>query len=508
MDTRVMAQTMVLQEMIANHGKVAVNTLSGVGSHTSGYAEMGILYLVLMPYQVTYGVLGILGTLAAINILFVIITGMTVFLLTRKLTRSESAGLFAVLLFGLSQIGMYSEALNNWAGGFNYIPTLLLLSLLLFLYAFMEKRKEISIALLLSSFLIVFFAYILWDGGGYAIVAYLFVIVSILVYHHTKSLRLTLGLGIIGVIMVWTFIMTTGSSTSFPPPFQISTAQITPGDIPTHIIYSLGQFNAQDYQSNALYSSFMAGVFPQGIPFISWAVTGFLSTTFLAMIYLYKSRKKKEHRNLVYVCLLGLLIFSIPFSLDGWFQFVYLPIIILAGSIFSVVKISFRKACLIAYILLIAFAFAFLQIGTTVIYGGVSPPLKSASLWLSNNTATNATILTFQGDGTGVEFWAHRQSFLDTNIAGNQTQIFAFSSFLNANAYNFSYLQEFKPDYLLLYDFQIYNATPTPFNQTNVYLFKGISPENIASEAYNLSLQKVYSQNTIVIYRLAYQAKS
>lgn len=61
---------------------------------------------------------------------------------------------------------------------------------------------------------------------------------------------------------------------------------------------------------------------------------------------------------------------------------------------------------------------------------GVNPQFLSAMTWLSNNTASNATVLALWPDGSVVEAWGNRQSYMDSVGGENGTRIAPFAQFL------------------------------------------------------------------------------
>jgi asparagine N-glycosylation enzyme membrane subunit Stt3 len=87
---------------------------------------------------------------------------------------------------------------------------------------------------------------------------------------------------------------------------------------------------------------------------------------------------------------------------------------------------------------------------------GIGPQFLQAMTWLSNNTASNATVLALWTDGSVVEGWGNRTSFMDSTFGENGTRIeeFARNFLLNSTpAAPYLYNTSYKPDYLLVRQF-------------------------------------------------------
>ncbi len=86
---------------------------------------------------------------------------------------------------------------------------------------------------------------------------------------------------------------------------------------------------------------------------------------------------------------------------------------------------------------------------------GINPLFLSAMSWMSNNTATNAKVLTLWPDGSVVEAWANRQSFMDSVGGENATRIPPFARYVFNQSTDSGYLinTAYKPDYLVVRSF-------------------------------------------------------
>jgi len=81
---------------------------------------------------------------------------------------------------------------------------------------------------------------------------------------------------------------------------------------------------------------------------------------------------------------------------------------------------------------------------------GINPLFLQAMAWMKNNTPSNATVLTLWPDGSVVEAWANRTSYMDSVAGENGTRIYYFSRFLFNTSDDPQYLYSIgKPDYLV-----------------------------------------------------------
>lgn len=81
---------------------------------------------------------------------------------------------------------------------------------------------------------------------------------------------------------------------------------------------------------------------------------------------------------------------------------------------------------------------------------GINPLFLQAMAWMKNNTPSNATVITLWPDGSVVEAWAQRQSYMDSVAGENSTRIYYFNSFLFNTSNDPQYFYSIgKPDYLV-----------------------------------------------------------
>ena len=139
-----------------------------------------------------------------------------------------------------------------------------------------------------------------------------------------------------------------------------------------------------------------------------------------------------------------------------------------------------------------------------------NPQFFNAITWLKNSTPRNSTVLTVWSEGSVVEGFGNRTSYTDSVDTGqNATKIYAFSRFLFTNEYNFSYLSEVSPNYLLLRSYFLGSAQPlevegglsnVALNKTNLYLLLNNSNSTIIGNS--ATLIKVYTNNDTTIYKV------
>ncbi|MGC8648466.1 MAG: STT3 domain-containing protein [Candidatus Micrarchaeia archaeon] len=85
---------------------------------------------------------------------------------------------------------------------------------------------------------------------------------------------------------------------------------------------------------------------------------------------------------------------------------------------------------------------------------GINPQFLQAMAWMKNNTPSNATVITLWPDGSVVEAWAQRQSYMDSVAGENSTRIYYFNNFLFNTSDDPQYFYHIgKPDYLIARNF-------------------------------------------------------
>lgn len=490
-----MATVLTMEQAIASNYTIQIDPLAGFPLHQSTFPEQGIIYFVVIPYRIL-GFLGLFGIMYLFLVLFTILGAVMAYLLARRITSSALAGLFASLLYAISQIGVYTDSFNRWAGD-SFVPIIFMVIVFLFLQ-FLEEwkaNKRKAILLILAILVLMVFCQALWFGGLYVYPAIIFVSITLIFYRYSSNPRIVWGSLLLLLAIAWILLETIPGLN-----FINWTLTLTFSHLSGQLIEFLGQFEPMAYQTATLYSNFYFSSV--------WFASGFLTGIFLVLVTMWKYKPENSSQKNAYHVMLALILFGMPFALnDGRFNSIlYLPICILGGcSVAGISKKHLKSYCVtVILLLMIVILFASVQILTTAPYIGINSQFKSACLWIANNTPLNSTFLTFSGDGTAVQYWGHRQTYTDTNIEDNQTKINAYYYFLTAEAGNFSYLNEIRPDYFVLQSFPS-QINPNNITGTNLkYFALELAKKENAFSSDGVTMTLVYSQNYTLIYKISY----
>ncbi len=506
-----MAAVLTMKQAILNGYVIHPNPLAGFPSHPYIFPEEGLVYFAIYSYRIL-PFLGIFGDMYLIKILFTALAAITVYLLAKKITGNREAGVLSSLLYATSEIGMTAEAFNRWKGD-SFVPILLLFSVLMLIYLIENKDAKGKIKKLGMIAGIIFpiaFSAYLWNGGLYAAAAFFFVAVSLLISYFVSNLKKQLLIMLILVVLIWAVFL----SSSFTYAVGLGKVEMTFGLFRSDILQILGQLESAYYLPAPLYHTAMYYV---------WIMAGFLSSIALVLVTLFKYpfAKKDRIQKYAYVSMLALLFFGLPFAILQYRfnSLIYLPISIIAGCSISVISAQWkvRMKIFIPVIIFIVLAFAVYQIIYTPQYTGMSPRFHHELLWLLNNTPSNATFLNFNGDGTAIQYWADRTTYSDTNFADNQTVVQDYYDFIYARAGNFSYLNQIKPDYLLIHQVPSVNGDYNrSFNGSNIqYLLEWTQNKHpnfyydgVLFNLVHANFSYAYINNGTIIYRLFYLNRS
>jgi asparagine N-glycosylation enzyme membrane subunit Stt3 len=119
------------------------------------------------------------------------------------------------------------------------------------------------------------------------------------------------------------------------------------------------------------------------------------------------------------------------------------------------IKFIYILAGLIFALLLIQITLVEAQSFSSYQADGINPDFLAAMTWMSNNTATNATVLDLWPDGSVVEAWANRASWQDSVGGENGTRIVQFGSFLFNTTTDSQFLinKADRPNYIVVRNF-------------------------------------------------------
>ena len=506
-----MAAVLAMKQTIANGYILRTNPLASFPNHPYIFPETGLIYFAVYTYRML-PFLGIFGSMYLIKILFTILGVITVFLFAKKITKNVQAGLLASLLYATSEIGMTAEAFNRWKGD-SFVPILLLFSILMFLNLIENKNhynllKKIGASVLIIAPLI--FSYYIWNGGLYAIAAFFFVLTAIITSNlipDTKKHTLGIILLLVAAWVVFIYFHLNNAVSLGP-------INLTPHLFIGDILQLLGQLESAYYLPSLIYHTYL---------YYIWVLAGFLSTFGLLIITirLYKPSHKDKNQKNAYTAILAMLLFGIPFAILQYRfnSLIYLPVSIIAGCSIALIPSSWKlyMKIFIPSIIIIVLIFAIYQIISTPQYTGMSQQFHRELIWIVNNTPKNATFLNFNGDGTAIQYWTNRTTYSDTNYADNQTVVNDYYSFLYARAGNFSYLNQIKPDYLLIHQVpSINNDYNKSFNGSNIqYLIEWTrSPhpnfyyDGVLFNLVYANFTPEYINNGTILFRLFYMNES
>jgi hypothetical protein len=101
-------------------------------------------------------------------------------------------------------------------------------------------------------------------------------------------------------------------------------------------------------------------------------------------------------------------------------------------------------------VLIFSFAFTVVESYASSQADGINPSFLSAMVWMRNNTPGNATVLALWPDGSVVEGWANRTSYMDSVGGENATRIYYFARYLENDSTDSQYLYNIgKPEYIV-----------------------------------------------------------
>ncbi len=224
-------------------------------------------------------------------------------------------------------------------------------------------------------------------------------------------------------------------------------------------------------------------------------------------IFLLFGRKliNRENRSLVTVTfgLVAVYFLSTLYLQLGAIRYnslVSVPFAILAAyAVYSAPKMLLgrrRAHAYAAYVLMGLFtALIIMNLGQTYINSftsgqadGINPQFLQAMAWMYNNTATNATVLALWPDGSVVEGWAHRQSYMDSVNGQTESKIYNFSRWLFSTTPDPQYLiNASSPQYFLVRGYWLQElggiATEGGITNTSPYGYDAMTSVRIGQSA-------------------------
>jgi asparagine N-glycosylation enzyme membrane subunit Stt3 len=145
---------------------------------------------------------------------------------------------------------------------------------------------------------------------------------------------------------------------------------------------------------------------------------------------------------------------------NGWYLLQgYATIIVMLAMVAYVIlpilkgtPTDLKKICLLAALVVVLYCtvFTVVESYSSAQADGINPSFLSAMVWLKNNTATNATVLALWPDGSVVEGWANRTSYMDSVGGENGMRIYYFARWLANSSADPQYLYGIgKPQYIV-----------------------------------------------------------
>lgn len=120
-------------------------------------------------------------------------------------------------------------------------------------------------------------------------------------------------------------------------------------------------------------------------------------------------------------------------------------------------SVGFRHVAIALVFALLVLQFTFSQAQTTSSYqaDGINPLFLQAMTWASNYTPTNSRFLALWPDGSVVEGWGNRTSFMDSVGGELGNRIYNFSRWIFNTSPDQNYLinSAYKPDYIVIRNF-------------------------------------------------------
>lgn len=462
----------VMKETLANNGLIPNPLpLSGIGIHTPYQEFPGLIYITLIPYWLMGGMVPLMLVMYAMPVIFGVLGIIVTYLITKKLFQRENVALLSAALFAVLPAAVYRTSAMQYRGE-SFVPVLLALFIL---WQASDNRN-----LRLASWVLVPIMLLIWKASAYVILV--IAIAYLLMFIESRPLRTQIKILATALLVV----------------YVVGFLALAELELSTNIQGTISE--AQPLTVNLL--------------FIMLSYTVLLAPLAWMQIFLDRVRK----RAVLWQWLTATLIVGVPLALlqVRWIFLLGVPMAVFGGmgmhTAYRWIKnIRIGKVHISAPVLVIIFwAFA-LSFSTAYLWEqgavvGLAPQLE-ATAWISQNTPRNATFLSWWSDGSIIEGWGNRTSYVES-VNANSTRINAFARFILAHNGNYSYIKEVKPDYLFISNYtpiiagieQDGNLTNADINMTDTNLAHLMDG--------NVSLPLVYSYNGVEIYNVTHLWKT
>lgn len=476
--------------------------LSGFPGHNS-FSEMpGLIYLIVYPYALLSGLglhVSIYDILRLMPLLFGLAEMLLTYLLTYALTRNKYASLLSMLIIALLPASIVRTQATEWRGE-TFIPSMLALILLISIgFSKTRPRSAKGIAYLTAMIVLLAIALYSWSGSAYILAVLGLYLLGLFMNLRMKSLMKTTVVLIAVTAAAWIFGWTL---MPYLDPSYYHYLQLNSN------LFKVISETQPPNEQNIVENLSIVPVFAA-----------------LGVLYILLGRRTKETSHsaaeFAYTgTLANLLVTSfLLYAQVRWSTLAAMPMAILAGyGVYRASKWLEGRFSQKAEFILVSF---FITITAMMCLIEVLPPPAtsqgsiSAAGWISANTGANSTFLSGWEDGSAIEGWGNRTVYIDSVDQGqNATRIMYFTHFLFAQRYNFTFLEELRPSYLVIDDgwlaYPNYLETEggisntTDVNDTNLYVLAEPNATALALPHDNVSLRPVYSEENITIYELNY----
>ncbi len=490
------------------------SALSGFPTHNAVSEPEGFYYMTLIPYALFMHSISVYTIERDIPVFFGVLDMVAAFFIAKKIAKSNALGILAMLFVALSSGDAARTSALVYRGD-GFITVFLIASLFFMLKAFEEGKH--SLHYMLSSAVILGFGMTVWNGAPFTIVVYLLAIAFIAAYAFIKgssnllkkTTELTLFM-LVAYAMQHLFMLANvirgGQALSswhfflFYIPVLLESiiayyllmqkarvaetaktrmaflgiATLAVLAIIVSAFYSYLQEIAGGgglvIAGNALTKTIQELMPPSfGFLWVSFGLQLVLAPLGIVAFVLLKKWKPANERNDAYLALLAYFLATIYLQLNAqrFNSLVAVPMAIFSAYlIYEIGNIALKSKWHFKFIIpkyifaigiiaLIAYSsyLSLMQRNVEAQADGINSQFLSAMAWMRNNTPANATVLTLWPDGSVVEGWAERQSYMDSVGGQNENYIYKFAKFLINDSDDTQYLYKVHADYLVVRSF-------------------------------------------------------
>ncbi|MEM0147936.1 MAG: hypothetical protein QW139_02865 [Candidatus Micrarchaeaceae archaeon] len=505
----------VMMQAVQNHFIIpAYSKYSCFPSHCPITEPSGLYYVTIIPYLIFGGMLSIYNIERYIPIMFGVLDMIGAYFLAKKLAGSNMLGLLGMFFVAISSGDIARTSALVYRGD-GFITIFLIVALLLLLKAFDSTKRKYTYMLASSAILGIGMG--VWNGAPFMVIVYILALVFIEAYAFVRGdkglLRDAVLAGIsllaayaIQHLYIYTNIIKGGQALSSWH-FFIFYAPMLLGGLFAYYLLSnkarIASTGAARLRFLAIVSAVIAiAIFSAFYSYLEEIAGGgglviannalaktiqelmpptfnFLWVSFSLQLYLAPigiaaflvlsqriSDKKGTHAFLA-IAAYFIATFYLQLNAQRFNSLVAVPMAIFSAyAIYAFGVIAFRSkrhygfakleyiyAAIAIAALLYAFSISLQGSNQEVQADNINPQFLQAVAWLRNNTPANATVLTLWPDGSVVEGWGDRQSYMDSVGGQDASKIYKFAMFLMNDSTDANYLYNVHPEYLLTRNF-------------------------------------------------------